>query len=336
MVMRSETTAINVDHLHRLQEDFKEAKDPFKKAIIDGKLAYYAFRRPIDSFVIHRRLEKRLREDAFFKHVDRFLLNEGGMFKKYAYNVWNHFYPLKGAAVLVPGVGYGRSLFQLALFKPKIIVAFDLYEYSEEWALVSKKLLDAFGVPVLFFQGDFDNLPRTYLDFFDFVISDAVLEHVKDLPAFAEHSKRLLKDNGIFYASFGPIWFGPGGDHLYWGSDRLFDHLTLPEDVYRKNFEARFPHIHPDSTEGAFIVAHKLLSYLEAKDYLEILSRQGFQKLLLFAKIAMAAIALFKRKPEINELLDRRALPAFDRFCSGIYLWMRLIKSQDGAARLVV
>jgi len=49
------------------------------------------------------------------------------MFKIYVYNVYNKLYPIKDSYILVPGCGYGRNICQLASFRPKEIIAFDIY-----------------------------------------------------------------------------------------------------------------------------------------------------------------------------------------------------------------
>jgi len=149
-----------------------------------------------------------------------------------------------------------------------------------------------------------------------------VLEHVKDLPYFVGNVKKVLKKNGLFYASFGPLWFGPCGDHIYWEKDRIFDHLLLPEDKYWNNFNERFSHIEKGSTEVAFIVKNDLFSHLSASDYFKVFQEYGFQKNYACAKISFESIVLLKKK-NIFMNLDIKGVPIFDRFCSGLYIWMR-------------
>jgi len=314
-----------LNHSQWLNRDFGEAKDFVVRILIFVKLLYYFFQRPLVHLILREKLKSKLNGDIVFGKIDRFLLDEGGMFKTFVYKICDKFHSLKNSVILVPGVGYGRNLFQLAAFHPKQIVAFDLYEYKNEWDFLSQKIFKEFGTEVLFLKGDFENVPKIYEKQVDFIISDAVLEHIRDLVKFIETARKFLKRKGIFYASFGPIWYGPGGDHLDWGKDRLFDHLILNEKEYQKNFNETFDNSFiNDSCEGSFLVKKNLFSRLRAEKYLNILDKAGFKKLLLWTKISSPAINLFKNNQDLYQILDAKGVPKFDRFCSGLYLYSRL------------
>jgi SAM-dependent methyltransferase len=315
---------MNLRHRENLEKDFKEANSFFHKTIVSGKLLYYFFQRPIANFVLSAYLKRYIQNTPIYSEIDTLLLNDGGMFKNYVYRICNKFYPIKNSSILIPGIGYGKNLFQLAAFRPKIIVAFDLFDYSEEWDFLEKAMFERFKVKVVFCKGDFNTLPLKYKNSFDFIISDAVLEHIGNLQAFIQDAKRFLKDDGIFYASFGPLWYGPEGDHIFWNKERIFDHLVLTEKQYQENFKRRFPVVEADTTEGAFMVKNKLFSYLSIQQYFEILSQAGFQKVLFLAKISTKSIHFLTKKPEIQRLLNQKGVPILDRYCSGIYLWMKL------------
>jgi len=315
------------EHIKILEHDLRQANSLYSKSLIDLKLLYYFFQRPIADFFLRRFLEKKLNHNQVLKEVDKFLFNEGGMFKNYVYKTCDKFYSLKNSIVLVPGAGYGKNLLQLAVFRPKTIFAFDLYNYDTEWQYVSKLAKKNFGVEIKFFQGDFDVVPKEFLGSFDFIISDAVLEHVKDLNNFAEFSYKFLKPGGIFYASYGPIWYGPGGDHIEWGRGKeMYDHLLLKEEEYKKRFSERFAKLaldNFDSCEGYWMAKEKLFSYLKAEEYLKILYAIGFKKLKTYAKISTGAIETLKKEKDLFKKLDKINAPLFDRFCSGFYLWMK-------------
>ena len=315
------------NHFKNLNKDFSETKDLLAQTVIFVKLLYYFFQRPLAHLIIKEELKSKLKGDFVFDKIDRFLLDEGGMFKTYAYKICDRFYSLRNSTILVPGVGYGKNLLQLAVFKPKTIFAFDLYNYDTEWQYVSKLAKKNFGVEIKFFQGDFDVVPKEFLGSFDFIISDAVLEHVKDLNNFAEFSYKFLKPGGIFYASYGPIWYGPGGDHIEWGRGKeMYDHLLLKEEEYKKRFSERFAKLaldNFDSCEGYWMAKEKLFSYLKAEEYLKILYAIGFKKLKTYAKISTGAIETLKKEKDLFKKLDKINAPLFDRFCSGFYLWMK-------------
>lgn len=315
---------MNEEHFKNLNKDFSETKNLFAKIIIFGKLFYYLFQRLFSNFILREKFKKEFGGNIIFNNIDKLLLNEGGMFQQYLYKICDKFSLIKDSAILVPGVGYGKNLFQLAAFRPKIIIAFDLYDYSEEWQFLSKKILEEFGTKVSFFKGDFNVLPKNYFDFFDFIISNAVLEHVRNLEEFIISAKKFLKPSGIFYASFGPIWYGLGGDHIDWGKDKIFNHLILSNKEYQNQFKDRFKMINPDSCDGTFLVKEKLFSYLKLEDYFKIFEKSGFKKELFFAKISTKAIDFLKKYPDILIKLNLINCPQFDRFCSGAYLWMKL------------
>lgn len=313
-------------HFNGLDGDYSEAANLFKKTIIFCKLFYYFLERPIADFFLRKLLKKYLVINPLFNRVDKFLLNEGGMFKEYVYGICSKFYPLKNSVVLVPGAGYGKNMLQLAAFKPKTIFAFDLYDYDEEWRYASKIAKENFGTEIKFFKGDFDVMPKNLFGSFDFIISDAVLEHVKNLSIFAEFSYKFLKPGGIFYASYGPIWYGPGGDHIPREGKEIYNHLLLNKDEYDIRFKSQFKDKQPeeiDSCEGRLLVEENLFSYLKADDYLKILEKENFSKLLIFSKIFTDAISLLKSDSHIWDKLDKIGVPVFDRFSSGFYLWMK-------------
>ena len=313
-------------HFEILKSDMDESCALLAGLYINAKLFYYTFQRPVSHFFLKRYLVKHLNKETVFNSIDGFLLNEGGMFKKHVYKMCGNYGPLRDSIVCVPGIGYGKSLFQLAAFKPKRIVAFDLYEYPEEWKFIEKIIKDKFDVDVVFHKGSLCDIAEKYKDYFDFVITDEVLEHVCDLKSFADDIKSVLKNYGIFYAGFGPIWYGPNGDHIHLGKGRIYDHLLLPEEEYRENLDKRSKNIEQDSTEGVFIAKNKLLSFLPADSYIDMLSGAGFEKLCAFAKISTEAVSLLRKKPEMHVYLDNKNAPMFDRFCSGLYLWMRVCK----------
>lgn len=317
---------IKNNHIEILGNDLKEACNPLMAMYINAKLFYYFFQKPLAHFLLKNYLLRHLNGEMVFNLIDGYLLNEGGMFKKHVYKMCDNYSPLRDSMVCVPGIGYGKNLFQLAAFKPKRIIAFDYYEYAEEWEFLERSIKEKFNVEVVFHKGDSSDIAKKYKDYFDFALTDAVLEHVSDLNLFVANMKSMLKDNGIFYASFGPIWYGPNGDHIHWGEERIYDHLFLPEEEYQGNLDKKFENIEQDSTEGVFIAKNKLLSFLPAKSYIDILSRAGFEKLRVFAKVSTNAISLLEKKPEIHGYLDDRSVPRFDRFSSGLYLWMRACK----------
>ena len=256
--------------------------------------------------------------------MDRILLNDGGMFKEYVYGICNRIHPIRGSNILFPGCGYGLHLITLSRFKPKRIVAFDLYEYKNEWDFL-QEIIKKNGVDIIFLNSDIGHPSINKLAPFDWVITDAVLEHVSDLNSFLKECYALMRGNGRFYAGFGPIWYGPGGDHIDWGLEGLFNHLLLSENDYNAKLFSLNSDKEGDSTEGVFMVKNRLFSYLHAKEYLGILEKCGFLKESLWVKFSTNAWKYFKRYPERETVLQNQGVDLFDRYCSGMYIWARKV-----------
>lgn len=282
------------------------------------KLLYYALQRPLFSRLLSAASPLGGIKSKY--GVDRILLNEGGTFKEHLYGICNRTYRIEGSSVFVPGCGYGKHLSELAMFRPKVIVACDLYEYAEEWDFLRECIQKKLGVKIIFLNsGINDNAVKEFAPF-DWIINDAVLEHVRDLGSFLAQCSALLKESGHFFASFGPLWYGPYGDHIAWGLEGLFNHILLDN----KEYEERLNSVQgKNSTEGAFIVRHRLLSYLHAGEYLELLERTGFVKNLLWVKFSTQAWKYFKCYGEREALLSERGCDVFDRYCHGMMIWAR-------------
>ena len=50
---------------------------------------------------------------------------------------------------------------------------------------------------------------------FDFIFSLATFEHIHNLPAVLKECHRILKDKGVLFTLFGPIWSSAWGHHLW-------------------------------------------------------------------------------------------------------------------------
>jgi 2-polyprenyl-3-methyl-5-hydroxy-6-metoxy-1,4-benzoquinol methylase len=171
---------------------------------------YPFFKLPLMNIFLRVKLNKRLGKDKVPAVFNKLLSNEGGLYKMKVYSHCNKIKNIKNRKVLVEGCGFGRNIIQLIDFKPKEIIAFDLYKYPKEWAFL-REYANKKGVNLVFIEDDLSKLNKKYKGYFNFIFSDAVLEHIKNLDSFLFDSHNLLKKGGIFYASFGPIWFGPGG-----------------------------------------------------------------------------------------------------------------------------
>ena len=311
------------ERLKRLFEEYKFVTSEwfrFQKVIRHLKLIYYMLQRPISSFMLAKITPFKNIKQSY--GIDRILLNDGGMFKEYVYNICNRIHPIKNSSVFVPGCGYGLHLITLSDFNPKLIVACDLYEYKNEWNYL-QEVIKKKGVDIMFLKSDINDSRLNRMAPFDWIITDAVLEHVNDLNSFLKECHIMMKSDGRFYASFGPIWYGPGGDHIDWGLEGLFNHLLLSEDEYDTKLSILTNQKEEDSTEGVFIVTNRLFSYLQAREYPDILDKCEFLKEILWVKFSTPAWKYFKLYPDREYILKQQGANTLDRYCSGMYIWAR-------------
>ncbi len=127
----------------------------------------------------------------------------------------DRFLPLAGRSVLVAGCGTGRDVESWVKSRPRRVVGLDWFRYDSAWTMWRERFAHvAPGVDVEFGQADLACLDALPPSSFDVVGSDAVFEHLKDLPRTLAQFRRALKPGGILYATFGPLWHAWGGDHV--------------------------------------------------------------------------------------------------------------------------
>ena len=79
-----------------------------------------------------------------------------------------------------------------------------------------------------FINGDITTETEFQNNFFDIISSEAVLEHILDLPNAFLEMHRILKPGGLLFHSYDP-YFHPGGGHALGILDRPWMHLELNE-----------------------------------------------------------------------------------------------------------
>jgi SAM-dependent methyltransferase len=308
-----------------LATDLGEATPSSRKMEVLLKSFYYSLQRPLAHWYLSKKLKKVASSDPFLGVVDRFLWNEGGMFKDYAYSMSDTERHIKDSLVLVQGCGFGHCIFQLAKYRPKKVVAFDLYDFPEEWKYVAEKCRSVFGVEVEFIKGDFDAVPENLKGSFDHIMSDAVLEHVRNMEEFSRLSYEFLKPGGVFYASFGPLWYGPWGDHMDWGSNNRYDHILLDPKIYAEMAQKflKDNEAVAESYEPYFLIKDDIFSRLTSSQYLAFLKGAGLKQIKLWTKISPFSLSFLEENKNVQQALDDKGYPRFDRYCLGIYLWMK-------------
>ncbi len=91
-------------------------------------------------------------------------------------------------------------------------------------------------------NAEFLEMSGTELDFsdgnFDLVYSLNVFEHINDLSQAVDEQIRVLKNDGLIYNSWGPIWSGPNGHHIHDDMVRDWEkEYEVEESIYKNNGE---------------------------------------------------------------------------------------------------
>jgi len=123
--------------------------------------------------------------------------------------------PLRGKQILIAGCGTGRDIPSWLPYQPQKVIGIDYFGYDRAWSMVRDDAKSSYPETRLaFLQGDLSHLPQIDDASIDVVGSDAVFEHVRELAPVVREFHRILKPGGLMYATFGPLWYTWGGDHV--------------------------------------------------------------------------------------------------------------------------
>jgi SAM-dependent methyltransferase len=222
---------------------------------------------------------------------------------------------LRDATVLVQGTGNGWDVAGWAGLRPRRIVGVDLFDFGASWEQVNRHCRDRHGVEAAFHVSPLESMPFLETGSVDLAVSDAVFEHVKDLPAVLREAARVLREGGSLYASFGPLWFCAGGDHFTRGGLRnAYSHLLLDPASYRRHLEADALPIE-DVQSGRRYAELDLFSRLRTGEYLEAFRAAGFRRDGLILEVSASALRFRRRFPaEWTALRDRHPACQEDDF----------------------
>ncbi len=138
--------------------------------------------------------------------------------------------------VLVPGCYLAGEDVQFWLRRGvKRLAGVDVYSLEKRWREIVPSLREAYGCEVSFRQASIEALPFEEARF-DLVVTNAVLEHVRNLDAMVRETARVLKPGGFAWHNFGPLYHVFSGDHCAsaLGPARGYDHVLLDEAEYRR------------------------------------------------------------------------------------------------------
>lgn len=222
----------------------------------------------------------------------------------------NSHYNLRGKNLLIQGTGTGWDVISWLNWQPQTIMATDLF-YFDSWQDIKAFVISNYpDVKSNFVQASLEESPFP-ANYFDAIVSDAVYEHCKDLLAVMLETYRLLRPNGIVYASYGPLWYSPGGDHFSprGGFENAYNHVALSPELFGQYFKTN-RNSNEDFQSGGRYIELKLFSYLTTKQYLEIFQQAGFIIESLILQISKDALKFRKDYPDKwKQLLELNSVP---------------------------
>ena len=209
--------------------------------------------------------------------------------------------------MLVQGTGTGWDVVSWASLRPRRIIAVDLFSFQDSWDQIRRFCGERYRVEIDFRAADLEDLSFLEAGSIDFIGSDAVYEHCRDLPAVIKESYRVLSPGGSLYASYGPLYFCAGGDHFSGrgGLNTSYNHLVLEPESYRAYVRQHTAAVE-DVQEGARYLELGLFSYLTTEQYLQIFREANFGIKELILEISEPALKFQRNFPwEFRQVLEK-------------------------------
>jgi SAM-dependent methyltransferase len=231
----------------------------------------------------------------------------------------------KNLNVFIPGCYVAGEDVQFWLRRGvKSLSGIDIYSLDRQWSHITKELERAYKTPVTFKQGSIENIPFADKQF-DVIVSDAVLEHVRNISAMVSETFRVLKPGGYALHMFGPLYFSFGADHCIsaYGEEHGYDHLLLPEGEYRKRIAARnFFEEAAGNADLAFWAENDQFSFSSAGEYIQAFG-ETFEIIHSVAKISQRALSFRKDYPDKWALLMKSGISEADLLIKSLNLLVR-------------
>lgn len=233
----------------------------------------------------------------------------------------------KCARILAMGCGTGWNLGVWLSMRPRHLLAVDLYDFRDAWQLNSAAAKSR-GVKLEFLQQDAASLNLIEDGWADLVVSDAFLEHCRDLEGVVREMARITRVGGLAYASYGPLWFAPGGDHfsLRAGLAAAFNHLLLNSEEYQAFFRRNLS-ASEDVQGGGRYVPLDLFSKRSSREYLDLFDQYGLRRAFLAVEVSPQTSLFRAQQPGAWRALREKwpDLEEEDFFIKGHYVVLRRV-----------
>jgi SAM-dependent methyltransferase len=269
------------------------------------RVLYPAYGSVIDAWIRHKGYS-RLGLDADF-----WLWGQRGNDYKALRRRANRLFPIRGKRVLIAGCGTGRDILSWLAYEPRLLMGVDYFNYERAWKILRDSTCRCYPCAELTFrQADLAQMDNISGESVDVIGSDAVFEHLRNLPDVLREFYRILRPGGVLYATFGPLWYCWGGDHFSGHGDILtgYNHLLLEPGAYEAYLHEAGPHSHSEH-DGRTWIQNDLFSRLRPAEYLAALEDAGFERREVGVIIEPRAVRCLERSAEIREkLLARQGL----------------------------
>jgi SAM-dependent methyltransferase len=236
----------------------------------------------------------------------------------------NKFCKIRDSLILIQGIGRGKEILNFLYNKPKMIVGCDLQDRRAAWISLMKNL-NKYNIPIHIIQNDMHTLCFAN-ESFDSVVSFAVYEHVTNLNEATKESQRILKRDGVIFASLGPLYYCFGGDHFsgHGGIAYGYNHLFLSKKEYIDYFDLYSYQLGTEKEDyRRDIIERPLFSYLKFNDYINIFNKY-FKIEYLAIKISHEALLFQRDFPDKFDWLQKNfGITAYDLIIKSIIAYMR-------------
>ncbi|GJL49240.1 class I SAM-dependent methyltransferase [Candidatus Nitrospira salsa] len=297
--------------------NFEIPSESFIESSIKKPIRRYVY--PLYNCLTSHLLAKRYRETIPFR-VDRWLWGQRGSdYERHRRRV-NRYLPLAGKDILIAGCGTGQDIPTWFPYAPRSVTGIDLFNYQTAWTILQQHLSRVFpDTAIMFAQRDLACLNGYADETFDVIASDALFEHLSDLSSVLKEFRRLLRKDGLLYATFGPLWYSWGGDHISGSDDPRhgYNHLLLKQKDYHEYLNS-FGMLEHSAHDGRTWIKEGLFSYLSPSDYCRKLEESGYERLFTSLIIDPRAVKFLKMNVQERHRLERIVAQATDLLVTGM------------------